>query len=172
MKDYINNCFNHILNRSVSKPYLYLLEQVLNRKISFNAWHRFKFIKMSDEEVIIKAPFIRANKNHLGGIHACAIATIGEYSAGLTLLKNFGISKYRIIMKELNVEYIKQAPGAVFATAMFTKKIKQEILETIAIESASSIELQSNIYNSDEEKIAIVTTKWQIKDWRKVNFKA
>ena len=172
MKDYINSSFNYLLDRSDSPFPLYILQQILNRKISFNAWHRFKFLKLSAEEVIIEAPFIRANRNHLGGIHACAIATIGEYSAGLTLLKNFGFSNYRIIMKELSVEYIKQAPEKIFAKAIFKRQVKQNILDNLAKNSADSLTLESNIYNSNEEKIATVTTKWQIKDWKKVSFKA
>ena len=31
----------------------------------------------------------RRNFNHIRGIHACAIATIGEYAAGLMLMRQF-----------------------------------------------------------------------------------
>ena len=171
MASQINRFFNYLLANSHSKWSLLILQKVINNRISFNASHKFKFIELSQEITILVAPFIRANKNHLGGVHACAIATVGEYTAGLCLVKNFGLYEYRIIMEELQVSYIKQATGAVSAKARFSKDLKAKIIKDVATNSQSSFELTSRIENTQGEEVANVTTKWQLKDWKKVTFK-
>ena len=94
---------DQLLKNSSNPIVLKLLNKTLNQGIPFNIPHKFKFIEVSPKKVIIELPYTRNNRNHLGGIHACATATLGEYPAGLLILKYFGIGTYRIIMSHLEV---------------------------------------------------------------------
>src|SRR5690606_36258047 len=92
-----------------SQMNLMALNKVLTLGIPFNAPHGFKIKKIDAECVQIDLPHKKLNHNHLGGVHACAIATLGEFCAGLSILKHFGISEYRLIMSNLNAQYSYQA---------------------------------------------------------------
>ncbi|MBX7175295.1 MAG: peptide chain release factor 2, partial [Saprospiraceae bacterium] len=41
------------------------------------------------------------NLNHLKGLHACSLATLGEFTAGMSLLHALRSMDYRLIMKEI-----------------------------------------------------------------------
>ena len=81
------NLIEKLLKKSENPYSRWLLEKALNRGIPFNLPHRFSFLKVTDNETQIKLPFIRKNMNHLRGFHSCAMATLGEYPAGLLILK-------------------------------------------------------------------------------------
>src|SRR5690606_15410175 len=80
------------------------LSKLLLYIIPFNRPHKFKIENLTETEAHVLLPFIRSNKNHLGTVHACSMATIGEYAAGLVLIKNFSIAENRLIMKKLDIE--------------------------------------------------------------------
>lgn len=44
--------------------------------------------------------------NHVRGIHVCAIATIAEFSTGFLLLTRLDDAKYRLIMSNMELEYV------------------------------------------------------------------
>lgn len=159
-----------LLAGSESKVTLIALNKLLNSGIPFNNPHKFKFIKLNSKESKIQAPNIRVNKNHLGGIHACATATIGEYSAGLLLIKNFGISNFRLIMKKLEVDYIKQSKEALISHAILNSEELIRINEELKNSGESEVLMSANIINQQEEVIAVVQTTWQLKNWDQVTF--
>lgn len=172
LKSRINTFFNYLLTNSHKSWCLYLLEKTMNNKIPFNLSHKFKFLEMSENRTQLLAPYIKSNKNHLGGIHACTVATVGEYTAGLTLIKNFDLFHYRVIMQEIQVKYMKQATGPVTAKAELSPKLKENMKRELALDSKTSFELVTEITNAAGEEIAKVSTKWQLKEWKKVSFKA
>ncbi|HRH65523.1 MAG TPA: DUF4442 domain-containing protein, partial [Bacteroidia bacterium] len=92
-----------------------LLNFVLARAIPFNAPHGFRVQDVFDDGIKIKLPYKRKNLNHLNGIHACALATLSEYTAGITLSIACGTDSFRLIMKELSMIYHYQAKQDVFA---------------------------------------------------------
>ncbi len=160
-----------LLKKSDSKVGLYSLQKLFIFGIPFNKPHGIKFLKLSTTESSLFMANKRLNHNHLGGIHACAIATVGEFTAGLLLCKSFEMAKYRVIMKDIHVEFFKQARSGVTAKANVTDDLIQKMKEAIETQDKASICLKTVIYNSSEEKIAVVTTNWQLKDWSKAKMK-
>ena len=78
---------------------------LLRKGIPFNGPHKFKVDEIKPGFVACTAPFIRKNKNHLGGIHACCLATVSELSCGIALLSCLDAKKYRLIMQNMEVSY-------------------------------------------------------------------
>ncbi|MBD66150.1 MAG: hypothetical protein CME62_13140 [Halobacteriovoraceae bacterium] len=171
MKKNILDLIDTLLDKSENSLSLRALEQVLNFGIPFNTPHKFKFNEMSEQKTRLELPFIRKNKNHLGGIHACAIATLGEYTAGLSLIKFMGISRYRLIMSHLEVDYYKQARGKVWGEIQIESSLFQNSHAELNEKDRVEIELATHILNEENEIIALVKTKWQLKNWQKVTFK-
>lgn len=161
------------LMENPTKMNLIALDKVLTLGIPFNAPHGFTIKTISPDQVRVSLPNRKLNHNHIGGVHACAMATVGEYCAGLSLLSSFGISKYRLIMSELSVTYTWQgrtdlegicSPRAIDIEAVRASldegKTYSQPLETIIQEVKSG------------KEVARVKTTWQLKPWGTVKTQA
>jgi acyl-coenzyme A thioesterase PaaI-like protein len=148
-----------------------VLDKIMRVGIPFNAPHGFKILELSQDSVVIKAPNYKLNHNHLGGIHACAMATIGEYAAGMSLLTMFGISKYRLILSELNVKYLYQGRTDLEGTCSPHQINKEAVESGLAAEGKFLQPLETIIRDSNGKEVAIVKTTWQLKPWENVNTK-
>ncbi|MBD63773.1 MAG: DUF4442 domain-containing protein [Halobacteriovoraceae bacterium] len=171
MNKQLSKLLDKLMAGSESKTKLVALETLFNQGIPFNIPHKFKFVEISHQKTVLKLPYIKKNKNHLGGLHACAVATLGEYPAGLTLVKKFGMSRYRLIMRRIQVEYFKQAKEALLGEVIVNHQELDQFGQQLQSEDMVEVEMTTNILNKSEEVIAVVHTVWQIKNWKKVSFK-
>lgn len=171
IKEKTEQLFSYLLNNSSHKRALFALSKILDNKIAFNAPHKLKIESMEVDEVIVSMPLIKLNTNHLGSIHACAMATMGEYPAGLLLIKNFGFNRYRLIMRELGITFHKQAVTNLSAVVSLEQKIISQLESELSEIGTSEIKLQTIITNSESEVVAEVLTTWHLKNWEKVKFK-
>jgi acyl-coenzyme A thioesterase PaaI-like protein len=163
-----------VLDKLIENPNrlnLSLLNNLLKFGIPFNAPHGFKIKKLSHDEVIISLPNKKLNHNHLGGIHACAIATVGEYCAGMSLLRNFGISRYRLILSELNVKYTYQGRVELEGICLPTQINPDKVQQGLEVEGKYFQELKTIIREVNGQEVALVTTIWQLKPWEQVKTK-
>ena len=76
-----------------------------NRAIPFNRSHGIRIAEVMDDGIRSHLPYWRINQNHLRGLHACALATVSEFTAGMALTHCMRSDKYRLIMKDLHMEY-------------------------------------------------------------------
>jgi acyl-coenzyme A thioesterase PaaI-like protein len=163
-----------VLDKLIENPSrlnLGLLNNILKFGIPFNAPHGFKIKKLSDKEVIISLPNKKLNHNHLGGVHACAMATVGEYCAGMSLLRNFGISRYRLILSELNVKYTYQGRVELEGICHPTQINQDTVQQGLEMEGKYFQELKTVIREVNGQEVAVVTTLWQLKPWEQVKTK-
>jgi acyl-coenzyme A thioesterase PaaI-like protein len=163
-----------VLDKLIENPSrlnLGFLNNILKFGIPFNAPHGFKIKKLSDEEVIISLPNKKLNYNHLGGVHACAMATVGEYCAGMSLLRNFGISRYRLILSELNVKYTYQGRVELEGICHPTQINQDTVQQGLEMEGKYFQELKTVIREVNGQEVAVVTTLWQLKPWEQVKTK-
>lgn len=155
-----------------TKVNLMALDKILALGIPFNAPHGFKIKKLDQEAVVISLPNRKLNHNHLGGIHACAMATVGEFCAGMSILSSFGISKYRLIMGELHVKYTYQGRTDLEGTCLPTQIDTQAVEDALASEGKYLQTLATVIREKETGKeVAVVTTTWQLKPWDQVKTK-
>ena len=168
MSNKIYKIVDKLLGSSESKLGLIVLQKVLNSAIPFNLPHKFKFIELSEIKTRISMPYIKNNRNHLGGIHACAIAALGEYTSGLAVLKSFGFTKYRIILSDLHVNYIKQAKEIVTGDVSIEKDELNRVKAELSSEGISEITLATNIINHNDEIVSVVQSTWQLKSWDQI----
>jgi acyl-coenzyme A thioesterase PaaI-like protein len=164
---------NTILQKAkTSSFYLTILNWSLNRMIPFNKPHGFKIIQISDYHLKTQIPYRKSNFNHIKGLHACALATISEFTTGFLLITRLDAKKYRLIMQRLEMDYHYQ--GKMNATAEFA--ISDQWLETSVFEplkDRESVLVICEVKIHDEKGNHLTTGKvhWQIKDWTKVKTK-
>ncbi len=153
-----------------SKFYLSLMNLGLNRMIPFNKPHKFKVKQIALNEIEVFLPNIKRNRNHIKGIHACALATLCEMTTGLLLISRLDPSKFRLIMKKLEIEYFYQAKMDV--TAKF--KLEETEIERIIQEANSdtcTISPQISVFDKNNSLICTAQVNWHIKSWEKVKTK-
>ncbi|HXH76706.1 MAG TPA: DUF4442 domain-containing protein [Bacteriovoracaceae bacterium] len=152
---------------------LMALNKALMIGIPFNAPHGFKIKQMNSEAVVIALPNRKLNHNHLAGVHACAMATVGEFCAGMSILSSFGISKYRLILSELNVKYTYQGRTDLEGTCIPSQINKDAVEKALATDGKYLQTLTTVIREKKSGKeVAIVTTTWQLKPWEQVRTKS
>lgn len=150
---------------------LVAMGNILKLAIPFNAPHGFRLRKLGPEEVRIELPNNKLNHNHVGGMHACAIATLGEFCAGLTLARHLGFTRYRFILAELSVQYHRQGRSALTGVARLTTEQIARVKEDLMQQEKLLFPHSTVITDASGEAVAEVRTVWQIKSWEKVRLR-
>jgi acyl-coenzyme A thioesterase PaaI-like protein len=155
-----------------SGVWLFVLNVLMARIIPFNAPHKFRILEIDDEQIQTSAPYRKSNFNHIKGIHACAIATAAEFSAGFLLLTKLDPAKYRLIMGKLNAEYFYQAKKNSIACARLTnERLRKEVILPLEDNEAVTIEMKTVVRDISGNTVAEVMTTWQVKRWDRVRTK-
>lgn len=155
-----------------SKLYLRLLNLGLNKMIPFNKPHGFKVLEISDTSIKSMLPYKKGNFNHLRGLHACALATLSEFTTGFLMISRLDPEKYRIILKTLEMEYHYQGK----MDGIGTFELNDEWLETNVykpLQSADStvVICEIKIHDTDGNHLTTGKVHWQVKSWDKVRTK-
>ncbi|MEZ4752006.1 MAG: DUF4442 domain-containing protein [Bdellovibrionota bacterium] len=146
---------------------LTVLNTLLTIGIPFNKGLGLRLFEFTEKKVVVKSLPKRRRRNHVGGAHACALALLGEYPAGLLVAQQFPFSEYRIIIGELKVEYEKQGRGV-----LFSEVEAPDSWPTFDGQNDDLwITLKTTIHNESREVVARAETRWQIKPWSKVRSK-
>lgn len=155
-----------------SSFYLRVLNWSLNRMVPFNKPHGFRVVEITDDRVKTFIPFKKRNLNHIRGLHACALATLAEFTTGFLLVSKLDGKKFRIIMQRLEMDYHYQ--GKLNATAEFSAA-GNWLLENIysPLERSDAVVVPCDVSIHDEQGNHLATGKvfWQIKNWNKVRTK-
>jgi hypothetical protein len=155
-----------------SSFYLWILNQVLWRGIPFNHPHKIKILSISDDEILLKLPYIKSNMNHLKGLHACALATACEYACGIQMIQHINADLFRLIMKDLQMEYHLQAKSDVFIKFRFSREdAENDILIPLKTQDAVFKKFTIHVADASETPICRASVNWQIKSWNKVRTK-
>lgn len=164
---------NTLLKKAKHSPfYLRILNWSLDRMIPFNKPHRFRITEIGDYHIKTKIPYRKSNFNHIRGLHACALATISEFTTGFLLVSKLDAKKYRLIMKRLEMDYHFQGKMDAFAEfnvseTWFDDKIYKPL------KTQESVEVKCEVKIHDEKNNLLTTGQvyWHVKDWQKVKTK-
>ena len=150
-----------------------LLDKVFQTVIPFNRGLGFEIKKLDPESCVIFSPDRRRRQNHVGGAHACALALLGEYTAGLLLSQHCNPERYRIIISHLEVDYHKQGRSDLTATSLkpSVAVLLGEANQNKQEEKEMFVDMVTEIKNHDQELVAIIKTRWQAKPWSLVRSK-
>ena len=94
----------------------------------------------------------RKVRNHLGSVHAIALANLGELTTGLAAMAAMP-PKTRGILRRLEVSYEKKARGRLTSTCA---------CELTAPETNTEYSLRAEIRNEAGEVVAVISALWVI----------
>lgn len=112
-----------------------------------------EIVALSPGKAHIEMKDRRAFRNHLGSIHAVALANLGEFSTGLALTVSLPADA-RIIIKSLEISYLKKARGTLQARA--TTPVQSRV------ETRSEVWVQSQIFDRDQNIVSEVKACWVV----------
>ena len=92
----------------------------------------------------------RRVRNHLGSVHAIALANLGELTTGLATLVSMP-EQTRGILRGLEVSYEKKARGRLTCTAKSELEPPSENIEH---------RVRAEIRNADDDLVTVVTAVW------------
>lgn len=144
------------------------LNLLLPRMIPFNRPHGFKVVPMTGGGISVRIPYWRINRNHIKGIHACALATGSEMCSGLSLLEMLDPREFRLIMKSLSMEYHYQAKKPAIATAVPTAEELQRVVEEVREAGVADYRSTVKVEDTSGQHLATGSIIWQVKDWKEV----
>lgn len=165
------------LSRLISRAkksgfYLRVLNIGLNQMVPFNRPHGFKVLEIGDNHLKTLVPYKRRNFNHIKGIHACALATLAEFTTGLLLLIKLDPKNYRLIMQKLEMEYHYQARMDAFAIFTISDEwLRLKILGPLSTDDKVTVNCEVKIHDMEKNHLATGIITWQIKKWDKVKTK-
>jgi acyl-coenzyme A thioesterase PaaI-like protein len=159
---------NILIKAYKSSFWLWVLNKGLGRIIPFNAPHRFKIIALTTNSITVHIPYIRKNLNHLNGVHACALATASEFACGFLLISRLSPSKYRLIMRNLSIDFVKQGREELFVNFDLTEDRINEIKKKLEHSPQCMELLEVEVRDVKKNLISVAKLEWQLKDWKKI----
>lgn len=156
-----------------SSFYLKVLNWFLARMIPFNRPHQFRIVEIDDYRIMGLIPFRKSNFNHISGLHACALATLSEFTTGFLLLTCLEQGKYRIILQRLEMDY--QYQGKLNASAEFNiskEWLEEKIFSPLRDSESVVVPCEIKIIDANQNQLTKGLVYWQIKEWAKVRTKA
>ena len=152
-----------------SRFWLAVLNRLLWRVVPFNRPHGIRIAALAADEVRTIAPYRRASFNHLKGTHACAIATVAEFSSGLLLLSLLDPTRYRLIMARLEVDYLYQARSDIVAvTRLSPAELETQVLAPLQAQEVLLFTQPTEVRDHAGHLVAKALVTWQIKAWSQV----
>ncbi len=165
------------LNKIVKKAqhsgfYRWLLNRGMDRMIPFNKPHGFQVMEISPHHLRTRIPYKRRNFNHIRGLHACALATLSEFTTGFLLVTNLDARKYRLIMQRLEMDYHYQGKMDAFAEFRISEEWLEEKIYA-PLENADAVVVVCTVKIIDAKNNELTTGRvhWQVKSWEKVRTK-
>ena len=150
----------------------WVLNQSLYRTVPFNRPHKFQVVELGDNHLRAMIPYRKSNFNHIRGLHACALATISEFTTGFLLLSRLDVKKYRLIMQRIEMDYHYQGKMDSFAEFRTSDEwFQQQIILPLQSQEAVVVPCEIKIHDAKGNHITTGRVFWQIKDWAKVKTK-
>lgn len=152
--------------------YRMLLNWSLNRMIPFNKPHGFVVVELGERHIRTMLPYRKRNLNHIRGLHACALATLCEFTTGFLLVNTLDPSKYRIIMKRLEMDYHYQGKTDAFARFSLAHEwLQEKVLKPLEQEESTTVTCEVLAHDRKGNHLTTGRVHWQIKAWSSVRTK-
>ena len=152
----------------------HLLNGLLPNVVPFNARHDYRVLQISSKEgpTKVRIPYQPNNKNHIGGIHACSLATGAELCAGLSLLARYSPKKYRLIMSHLQCKYGYQArTNCTASVEALTTKQQASLEQELSEEGKALVSIVVDVTDEQGQQVCEALVTWQLKTWDTVTLK-
>ena len=96
-----------------------LLSKTFGRVVPMVGSAKLRYVELSPAKVVVKIANHKAMQNHIGQVHACAMALLAETATGFVTAMNVPDTAIMLI-KSLKVDFKRPTQGAMTAVATLT----------------------------------------------------
>ncbi|MFJ3053856.1 DUF4442 domain-containing protein [Pseudomonas nitroreducens] len=118
----------HLIQRLPHRLHESLLSRLFCSQVRFAGTAGIRIQKLSSDEVRMSLANHRRARNHIGGVHAAAMALLAESASGCLVGMNLPDHKLPLI-KTLKVVYLRRARGSLRAIATLAPEQRRAMLE-------------------------------------------
>lgn len=148
------------------------LRHALDLTIPFNRPHGFRVVPLPEGGMSVRIPYRRVNRNHIKGLHACALATAAELCSGLSLVEHLDPQRYRLIMRSLRMDYHYQAKGPATARCVpVAEELRRTVIEPLVSGTSVDHTIVVEVHDATGRHLCTGTITWQVKAWEQVRTK-
>ena len=139
------------------------MSRLMQEVIPFNRPHRLTVLFLREDRCEVALPFRRRNLNHVGTMHACALATAAEYASGLCVLSAFGVGRVRLVMANMQIAYSRRGDSSCIAAAELHAEVLEHVRTQLEDQGRCAFELHSVVRDSADEVVAEAKITWHLK---------
>ncbi|WP_180041006.1 DUF4442 domain-containing protein [Acinetobacter sp. YH12100] len=96
-----------------------LLSKTFGRIIPMVGSAKIRYVELSGEKVVVTIANHKAMQNHIGQVHACAMALVAETATGFVTAMNVPDTAI-VLIKSLKIDFKRPTKGAMTAVATLT----------------------------------------------------
>ena len=132
-----------------------LLSFMIGRTVKYVGTSKVKCLELSTHKSVFFIKNKSKVRNHIGGIHAAAMALVAETATGMLIGMNLPADKVGVI-KTLKVDFLKRVDGDLTAVATLSDEQIQQIITT----EKGDTEVQVTITDSANKEPIEATMIW------------
>lgn len=106
-----------------------LLSKTFGRVVPMVGSARIRYEQVSHDQVMVSMANHKAMQNHIGQVHACAMALLAETATGFVTAMNVPDSAV-VLIKSIKIDYKRPTQGAMCAIATLTAEQQQLMQST------------------------------------------
>ena len=106
-----------------------LLSKTFGRVVPMVGSARIRYEQVSNDQVMVSMANHKAMQNHIGQVHACAMALLAETATGFVTAMNVPDSAV-VLIKSIKIDYKRPTQGAMRAIATLTAEQQQLMQST------------------------------------------
>ncbi|ENW99536.1 hypothetical protein F899_02732 [Acinetobacter sp. CIP 101934] len=106
-----------------------LLSKTFGRVVPMVGSARIRYEQVSHDQVMVSMANHKAMQNHIGQVHACAMALLAETATGFVTAMNVPDSAV-VLIKSIKIDYKRPTQGAMRAVATLTAEQQQLMQNT------------------------------------------
>ena len=130
----------------------WLFSRLLGFRVPYTGSIRPRVLEFGEGRVRVRLRDRRRVRNHLGSVHAIALANLGELASGLALIEGLDADT-RAILVGIDVRYHKKARGSLIAEAR---------CEPAPVSGDVDRAVAASIYDAEGDVVATVEALWRL----------
>lgn len=104
-----------------------LITLAFTRQVRFAGTARIRFVELGEGRAVLEMKNRPRVQNHIGGVHAAAMALLAETATGAVLGMTIPDSHIPLL-KSMHVDYVKRATGGLRAEATLPDDMRERVL--------------------------------------------
>ena len=130
----------------------WLFAQIFARTVPYSGSVRPRIRVLEPGRAEVEIPDIRANRQHLGSVHAIALMNVAEMASGLAMMAGLP-GHVRGIVTHIGIEYHKKARGTIRAVSR---------VEVPTITEDREFDVVSQCLDRQGVVVATATVRWRL----------